>query len=308
MVINPAPVKEGKIPFIVGDETFETYYKVFGDVESCADGAGPLIVLHGGPGMSHDYLSPLSDLASRSPSRAVIFYDQLGNGKSTHLLSKNPSFWTIDLFIAELENVLAFFQVANRFSILGHSWGGTLVSEFIVRRQPGGLRRLVLANALASSKLRNEAIASLLSGLPEDVQAVFKKHEAAGLTKSEEYKAAMMTFWAKHGCRVQPFPPEFLYSISLADKDPTVVDAMRNGSAGFATSWDITDRIQAMRHVPTLIISGEYDMANSVCAPFYWGIDRVKWVKFANSSHTPHWEERERYMTVVGEFLDSGPA
>jgi L-proline amide hydrolase len=64
-----------------------------------------------------------------------------------------------------------------------------------------------------------------------------------------------------------------------------------------------------MRHVPTLIINGEHDyMADSVCAPFYWGIDRVKWVKFANSSHNPHWEERERYMTVVGEFLDSGPA
>ena len=52
------------------------------------------------------------------------------------------------------------------------------------------------------------------------MQAAFKKHEAAGTTKSEEYKAAMMTFWAKHGCRVQP------YSFGLADKDPTVVDAM----------------------------------------------------------------------------------
>ncbi|KAJ6579285.1 proline iminopeptidase [Mycena sp. CBHHK59/15] len=299
MTIEPAPVKEGKIPFIVGDETFETYYKVFGDVASCAD--GPLIVLHGGPGISHDYLIPLSDLASRSPSRAVIFYDQLGNGQSTHLPSKDPSFWTIDLFITELENILAFFQVTNRFNILGQSWGGTLVSEFIVRRQPGGLRRLILANALASSKLRNEAIARLRPGLPEDVQAAFKKHEAAGTTKQQ--------CWAKHGCRVQPFPPEFLYSISLADKDPTVLDAMRNGSAGLGASWDITDRIQAMRHVPTLIINGEYDyMADSVCAPFYWGIDRVKWVKFANSSHNPHLEERERYMTVVGEFLDSGPA
>src|ERR1700761_9194593 len=71
MVINPAPVKEGKIPFIVGHETFETYYKVFGDIDSCAD--GPLIVLHGGPGISHDYLIPLSDLASRSPYQSRRF-------------------------------------------------------------------------------------------------------------------------------------------------------------------------------------------------------------------------------------------
>jgi L-proline amide hydrolase len=60
-----------------------------------------------------------------------------------------------------------------------------------------------------------------------------------------------------------------------------------------------------MRHVPTLIINGEHDfMTDSVCAPFFRGIDRVKWVKFANSSHTPQWEERERYINVVAEFLD----
>ncbi|KAJ7434631.1 proline-specific peptidase [Mycena galericulata] len=307
MANQSVPVTEGTIPFTVGDETFETYYKLVGDVANCAH--GPLVVLHGGPGISHDYLIPIADLASRSISTAVIFYDQLGNGQSTHLPSKDASFWTIDLFIAELENVLAFFQVTDCFNILGHSWGGILVSEFIVRRQPPGLRRLVLSSVLASAKLRNEKLARLRPGLPEDVQAAFKKHEAAGTTKSEEYKAAMMVFWAKHACRLQPFPPEFLHSINLADEDPTVLDAMRNGTEGIATRWDITDRIHLMRHVPTLLINGEYDyMADSVCAPFYWGIDRIKWVKFAKSSHNPQWEERERYLTAVGEFLVNSTA
>lgn len=82
----------------------------------------------------------------------------------------------------------------------------------------------------------------------------------------------------------------------------------RMGSAGLATRWDITDKIQSMRHLPTLLINGEHDyMTDSVVAPFFRGIDCVKWVKFMNSSHMPHWEERERYMTVVGEFLDDKP-
>ncbi|KAJ6450727.1 proline-specific peptidase [Mycena vitilis] len=299
----PMQPTEGKIPFIVGEEKFETYYKVVGDIASCSH--GPLVVLHGGPGISHDYLIPLADLATRSPSTAVIFYDQLGNGQSTRLRTKDTSFWTIDLFIDELENVLAFFGVTDRFNILGHSWGGTLVSEFIVRRKPPGLRCLVLASVLASSKLRNESLGRLRSELSEDIQAVLKKHEEAGTTKSEEYKAAMMVFWGKHGCRLQPFPPEFLHSISLPEDDPTVLDAMRNGSVGLGTRWDITDKISAMRHVPTLITNGDYDyMADSVCGPFFWGIDHVKWVKFSNSSHTPHWEEREHYISVVGEFLE----
>ncbi|KAF7353345.1 Proline-specific peptidase [Mycena sanguinolenta] len=281
---------EGKIPFVVGEETFETYYKLVGDIANCTH--GPLIVLHGGPGISHDYMIPLADLVSLSSTTAVIFYDQLGNGQSTRLRSKNTSFWTIDLFIAELENVLTFFGVASCFNILGHSWGGTLASEFIVRRQPAGLRCLILANALASSKLRNESLAKLRPGLPED---------------SEEYKAAMMVFWAKHGCRIQPFPPEFLHSLSLADEDPTVLDAMTTGEAGLATRWDISSRIRSMSHISTLVINGEHDyMADSVCGPFFWGIDRVKWVKFANSSHTPHWEERECYVEVVNEFLIQG--
>ncbi|KAJ7769803.1 proline-specific peptidase, partial [Mycena metata] len=294
---------EGTIPFIVSEETFETYYKVVGDIASCAH--GPLVVLHGGPGISHDYLIPLADLTARSPSTAVIFYDQLGSGQSTRLRSKDISFWTIDLFIAELENLLAFFGATECFNILGHSWGGTLASEFIVRRQPRGLRSLILANALASSKLRNESLARLRPGLPDGVQATLKKQEEAGTTKTAEYKAAMMVFWAKHGCRVQPFPPEFLHSISLPDEDSTVLDAMRNGSAGLGTRWDITDRIPLMRHVPTLIINGEHDMMDdSVCGPFFRGIDRVKWVKFAHSSHSPQWEERDRYIDVVGGFID----
>jgi L-proline amide hydrolase len=56
--------------------------------------------------------------------------------------------------------------------------------------------------------------------------------------------------------------------------------------------------------VPTLLINGEYDFeADDVCAPFFRSIEKIKWVKFAQSSHMPHWEERERYMQVVETFL-----
>ncbi|KAJ7065985.1 proline iminopeptidase [Mycena belliarum] len=298
---------EGKIPFIVRGETLETYFKLVGDIASCAH--GPLIVLHGGPGISHDYLTPHSDLASRSPPLAVIYYDQVGNGRSTRLPSKDPSFWTIDLFVDELENLLAFFGVTSCFNLLGHSWGGILAAEFIVRRQPRGIRRLVITNSLASAKLREEAQVRLRAELPEELQEVLKNHEAAGTTKSNEYKAAMSVFYTKHVCKLNPFPPELVYSVGLADEDPSVLDAMNGGSVGINIHWDITKRIELMRHVPTLLINGEHDyLTDSVCEPFFWGIDRVKWVKFAHSSHTPYWEERERYMTVVGEFMEDGEA
>lgn len=57
-------------------------------------------------------------------------------------------------------------------------------------------------------------------------------------------------------------------------------------------------------NVPTLLINGRYDEATDQCVlPYFDAIDKVKWIGFANSSHMPHWEERERFMDVVSRFL-----
>jgi pimeloyl-ACP methyl ester carboxylesterase len=72
---------EGKLPFRYGDETYETYYKVVGDL---ASGRTPLVIVHGGPAISHEYLVPCADLAA-SYSIPVIFYDQLGTASKSSL-------------------------------------------------------------------------------------------------------------------------------------------------------------------------------------------------------------------------------
>ena len=162
-ITTDAPVTEGSIPFIYQGETYQTYYKVFGSLADRTTTS--LVILHGGPGLSHDYLLPLSDLADTSIP--VIFYDQIGNARSTHLKSKPRTFWTIDLFIDELENVLRHFDIQENFSLLGHSWGGILASEFEVRRQPAGLRRLVITNSLAEASLWVQSNAMLAQSFPK---------------------------------------------------------------------------------------------------------------------------------------------
>jgi pimeloyl-ACP methyl ester carboxylesterase len=60
-----------------------------------------------------------------------------------------------------------------------------------------------------------------------------------------------------------------------------------------------------MIEVPSLIINGRYDPAQDwIVAPFFKHLPRVKWVRFEKSSHTPFWEERERYIQLVEGFLD----
>jgi pimeloyl-ACP methyl ester carboxylesterase len=123
---------EGTIPFAF--KGVQTWYKVFGDISGTSR---PLVVLHGGPGISHDYMIlSATCIASFPEPRAIIFYDQMGNGQSTHLRLKEPTFWTIDLFIDELVNLLSYFRIGDSFDLLGHSWGGILAAEFIIRRQP----------------------------------------------------------------------------------------------------------------------------------------------------------------------------
>lgn len=216
-------VEEGEIPFIVESNTYQTWYKVFGNLRNRT--FPPLIVLHGGPGLSHDYLLPISDIA-QSSSRPVIFYDQIGNARSSHIHDKEKTFWTIDLFIDELVNLLKYFNIQEEFDLIGHSWGGMLALEFEIRRKPAGLRRLVLTNSLASMAMWNQSNSQLVKTFPTWVQ----EGMAIGMKDLKASAPAMKEFRTKHGCRITPFPKEYVYTLdrlfSIENGDPTVAIAM----------------------------------------------------------------------------------
>jgi pimeloyl-ACP methyl ester carboxylesterase len=80
-------------------------------------------------------------------------YDQLGCGRSTHLPEKkgDVDFWTVKLFLRELDNLLSHLGIQNNYDLYGHSWGGNLASEHAVC-QPEGLNKLIIANAPSSSR------------------------------------------------------------------------------------------------------------------------------------------------------------
>lgn len=211
------PTTEGTIPFVFQGETYQTFYKVFGEL-----GKGthpPLVVLHVGPGLSHDYLLPITDLVDANIP--VIFYDQVGNARSTHLQDKPPTFWTFDLFIDELENILQHLGIHDNFHLLGHSWGGILACEFEVRRQPAGLRKLVLTNSLAEFGLWMQSNMQLLQSFPKEVMEGIM----GGMADPKAYRAALRVFHAKYGCTLDPLPEEYEYSLGQAFEDDTVASA-----------------------------------------------------------------------------------
>jgi L-proline amide hydrolase len=240
--------------------------------------------------------------------RAVVHYDQIGNGRSTHLRDKGPDFWTVDLFLAELDRVLAHLGIAGSYDLLGQSWGGMLGAEHAVR-QPQGLRRLVVANSPASMKTWVAEADRLRQDLPPEVQATLLRHEAARTTASAEYLEAAKVYDRRHVCRIEPKPDDVVRNDRAIIDDPTVYHTM-NGPTEFHVigtmkTWTIESRLHAII-APTLLISGRYDEATELCVqPFADSIPDVRWRIFENSSHMPHLEEREACLAAVAEFLDA---
>ena len=292
-------VREGHAPF----REYRTWYRVTGDL---AGGKPPLVVLHGGPGCTHDYVDSIKGVAGNG--RAVVHYDQIGNGRSTHLRDKGPEFWQPPLFVEELVNLLSHLGIAGAAHLLGQSWGGMLAAEHAVLR-PKGLKAVVISDSPASMETWVSEANKLREALPPEVQATLLKHEKAGTTSSPEYVKATRVFYDRHVCRVNPWPPEVARTFAALEEDPTVYLTM-NGPSEFHTigtlkHWTIVDRLHLIQ-APTLLISGKYDEATPACVqPFADRIKNVRWVKFENSSHMPHVEETERYLKVVGDFLSA---
>ncbi|AXG76403.1 proline iminopeptidase-family hydrolase [Streptomyces paludis] len=284
---------------------WRTWYRVSG---GGAPDAVPLIVIHGGPGCTHDYLLSLTDLAT--PERPVVHYDQIGNGRSTHLPDRPAGEWTAEFFMAELQNLVDRLGFSS-FDLLGQSWGGMLAAQYATGR-PAGLRRLVIANSPAAMRLWIEGVGQLRADLPEFVQETLTRHERAGTTGSAEYRLASEVFYARHVCRLAPWPEEVVRTFAQVDADPTVYHTMNGVNefhvTGTLRDWSVVDDLPRIA-VPTLLVTARHDEAAPVAyRPFLDRVPDCREAHFAHSSHMPHVEERERFMASVAAFLDTTPA
>lgn len=301
--MSEQPVREGMAPF----GAWQTWYRVTGDL---AAGPLPLVVVHGGPGCTHSYVNSFRDLAALD-GRAVVHYDQLGCGASTRLRDKGADFWTIDLFLAELDNLLAHLGIQDRYAYLGQSWGGMLGAEHAVRR-PAGLKALVIANSPASMPTWVAESIRLRKALPGNVHETLLRHEATGNFKDPEYVAATEIFNRAHVCRLTPWPADVERTFAAMDEDPTVYAAMNGPNEfhviGTLKDWTVEDRLPLIE-VPTLILSGAHDEATPDCVrPFAERIRQNEWVVFPDSSHMPHYEERDACMQTVSAYLKTRDA
>jgi proline-specific peptidase len=313
----PRPTKTGKIPFDYAPTGLkgETYYLVWGDLSTTKK--TPLICMHGGPGAGHEYLLPIS-LIYADFGIPVIMYDQIGCGKSTHFpkTKGDGKFWTPQLFMAELENLKACLGIDGEFDLLGQSWGGMLGGQYAIERQPKGLRKLVISNSPHDMMTWVQVADRLRKALPKDVREALDRCEKDGTTDSAEYEDAVLCYYRLHMCRCDPYPKEVLACLNNLKSDPTVYETMNGPSEFFVIgtlkTWDIRDQLHKIteKTVPggMLVMNGLYDEAQDETTSAYFTQPscRVKWVRYALSSHMPMLEEPEAYVRDLGAFLSDG--
>lgn len=292
---TPIPTKEGFVPF----RGYKVWYRIVGDQED--KGKLPLLCLHGGPGVPHDYLEPLE--AAASLGRRVIFYDQLGCGNSDQ--PHNPSLWTVDLFVEEV-GVMRRALGLERIHLLGQSWGGMLAMQYTLT-QPPGVASLTVASSPATMRQWVAEANRLREALPSEVQQTLLKHEQDGTTGDPAYVEAMMVYYRRHVCRLQPWPEYLNRAFEKLNKNPEVYNTMNGPSefhvTGVIKDWDIVDRLGEIR-TPTLVTSGRFDEATpAIAETVHKGIQGSRWVIFEQSAHLSHAEEPERYLKVLDEFL-----
>ena len=242
---SPEPDQSAKVPFSPpgSNAHYETAYFLYGDLSNTK--RLPLICLHGGPGVPHHILKRLGLLNKRCDI-PVVLYDQIGCGASTHLPEKkgDTGFWTFDLFINELNNLLSSLQI-KEYDIFGSSWGGVLATQFAVT-QPRGLRKLIVASTPAAVATRVAVSMRQLAEMPGGAKEVFDRCLREGETHSPEFMRVTMEYYKRHLCRLDPFPQDLIDAMNESKKDDTVNSTIYDGSLvplGWMKDYDCVNQL-----------------------------------------------------------------
>lgn len=264
------------------------------------EGGIPLLTLHGGPGFPHDYLESLEGLADR---RRVIFYDQLGCGKSDR--PDDESLWTVDRFVEELEAVREGLGL-ERFHLFGSSWGGMLAMQYALDRRPPQVESLILCSSPASMTRWVEGCNELLARLPEWNRKTIAHHEEHGYTSCPHYGAAILEFYTRHVCRLDEWPDGV--ERAFRDAGYQVYNYMNGPSeftvVGTLKDWSVLDRLGEIDK-PTLVVSGEHDELRPEHArEIHVAIQGSELKILEGCSHLSFAEDPETFYGVANDFLD----
>jgi proline iminopeptidase len=297
-------IKEGFVDF----NGLFLYYTELGESQ-------PLIVLHGGPGASHNYFLPY--LLPLARTNRLIFVDERGSGRSGKL--EDAAGYTVENMVEDVE-VLRRALGLRSINLLGHSFGGVIAQAYALKYQ-NNLSHLILANTFDSTKELNEIWAQLKSKIdPEHLlriedlekQGLFNKGDPWEHGRYTAEYAELAWGWGYYPYMYESHPnPNYnpLGNLGLA------WDVFREMSGsggeflidGNMTSIEYAERLRTL-HVPTLIIAGEHDeISSSMANEMHSHISGSQMVVLPKSKHMTFVDQNVLFNTTVDAFIHSRP-
>ncbi|TSA82082.1 alpha/beta fold hydrolase [Deinococcus detaillensis] len=265
-------------------------------------GHGPikLLLLHGGPGCTHEYFESFAEFLSPD-EYTFYYYDQLGSFYSDQ--PDDTSLWTVERFREEVEQVRSALGLES-FYLFGNSWGGMLGIEYALKYQ-SHLKGLIVSNMTASIASYTEYINELRGQMAPAQVAVMKAHEAAGTLDDPEYQELLTKLYNQHICRVVPWPEPVQRMFGHLAQ--SVYNTMQGPNEFLVTGnfkdwnrWEDLHRI----HVPTLLSVGRHDtMRPADIEEMGRRMPNSRVSICEEGSHLSMWDDQDTYFTALKTFL-----
>lgn len=286
-------IEEGYMPF----RGYQTYYRIVGEKNP---NLAPLLLLHGGPGSSHNYFELLDDYADTG--RQLIMYDQVGCGKSS--IPDDESMYVKETWAEELIELRKFLHL-DEVHLLGQSWGGMLEMFYLTHYDHLGIKSVMIDGSPASIKLWIQEQHRLISYLSYEDRTAIAEAERTGDFTNPKYLAANDRYMERY-CWDDPDEnsseplrrPTNGKKASLIAEGPN--EFTENGTLG---DFDVTDELYKV-DVPTLVTNGTDDLCTPLIAKsVYDHIPGAKWHLFANSRHLALLDQHDEFIQVLDQWL-----
>ena len=297
---NVYPVQEG----FVDARGILMYYTSIGNGK-------PLVIVHGGPGASHDYFLPY--LLPLARSHRIVFIDERGSGKSEKL--EDASGYTVEAMVEDVESVRTALDL-GKIDLLGHSYGGVLAQAYALKYQEN-LEHLILCSTFHSTKAMNEVFRRMLEKMAPELRSRIQKMESAGLYghgkefEKNRYTDDYMT--AAWGEGYFPYlyqnHPDPNYSATAAgNMSWDLYRAMWGSNGEYVIDGNLTSVEYAGRlgtlTVPTLITAGDNDECSPALAREMNAlIPGSKLVILPRSGHMTFVDQPGMFIRTINDFL-----
>ena len=264
-----------------------------------------LLLLHGGPGATHEYLEAFDSFLPREGIE-YYYYDQLGSGNSD--APNDDDLWTIPRFVSEVDQVRqAIGGTKDNFCLYGQSWGGLLAIEYALAHQDQ-LKCLVISNMMASIPAYNAYADKVLKPQmdPASLKLV-EQLETEGKTEDSRYMGVLIPqFYEKHILRrpAAEWPDGVNRAFARLNKHLYILmqGPSELGASGRLENWDRFADLKRIG-VPTLVMSGKYDtMDPAYMAAMAKQLPRGE-LAATNGSHLALYDDQASYFAQLTAFL-----